>query len=101
MLGFLCSSSAAAPATCGVAADVPKKSGKLALSEHWPDPNAPSTKPRKVLLTPSGPTMSGFWRVTGVASAVPVASNRIGSPPLAEKGSSCAGDTPHRGVLYQ
>jgi hypothetical protein len=43
-----------------------------------------SWNPRKVLLTPSGPTKSGFWRMTGVASRLPDESNRIGAPPCEE-----------------
>ena len=63
--GKRCISSAAAAATCGVAAEVPKKLGSVPVSEHCPVPPAPITKPRKVLLPPSGPMMSGFWRIDG------------------------------------
>jgi hypothetical protein len=83
---FDCSISAATPAACGAAAEVPKKLGKLRLFWHSarPEPMLLRTKPRKVLLTPSGPTKSGFWRTTGVASFAPLASNRIGEPPCEE-----------------
>src|SRR6202023_3564381 len=82
------------------AAEVPKKLGKLRLFWHSarPEPMLLRTKPRKVLWTPSGPTKSGFWRTTGVASLAPAASNRIGSPPCEEKLSSTAGVVPQRGV---
>ena len=54
------------PAACGVAADVPKKFGYEA--SFWQEafvvvidmPAEARVYPRKVLLTPSGPTKSGF-----------------------------------------
>src|SRR5882757_2207571 len=89
-------------ATCGAAAEVPKKFGKLPLFIHsvtvLGSSPADSVKPRKVLLPPSGPTRSGFCRVTGVVRRVPVASKRIGSPPAEEKSSS-AGVKPQDGAL--
>jgi hypothetical protein len=98
--------SAAIEAACGVAADVPKKFGKLASFAHPATDEGSvmgglaeaSVNPRKVLLTPSGPTKFGFWRTTGVASRVPVESNRIGPPPSEEKDSRAAGVVPQRGV---
>ena len=53
------------PAIAGVAALVP-------LNEP---------KPGTEVLTPSGPTTSGFWRTSGVASGVPLASkSRVTGP---------------------
>src|ERR1700676_1117074 len=91
------------PATWGAAAEVPKKVGKPALFKQavtvllsWPVGNL---NPRKVLLPPSGPTKSGFCRNTGVASRVPVTSNRIGSPPAEENPSRIGTATPQDGVF--
>src|ERR1700719_178658 len=81
-----CSISAARPAACGVAAEVTKKLGKAGLFWHSiaPEPVPCSTKPRKVLLTPSGPTTYGLWRTAGVASRPPAVLNRMGVPPCEE-----------------
>src|SRR3977135_1958602 len=99
MAEFDCSISAAAAAAWGVAAEVPANSGKFGLLRHWtiPLPVAFTTKPRKELLTRAVGTKSGFWRGSGVARRMPEAklSNRIGSPPAEEKGSSSAGVVPH------
>lgn len=57
-----------------------------------------NVNPRNVLLTPSGPTKSGFWRTRGVASRVPDVSNRMGAPPCDENGSNAAGVVPQAGV---
>ena len=92
------------PAACGVAAEVPKKFGYEA--SFWQDgfevlidmPAEASVYPRNVVLIPSGPTKSGFWRTIGVARRVPVVSKRIGAPPSEEKLSSCAGVAPQAGV---
>src|SRR4029077_19953611 len=103
MPGNCCNNRAATAATCGVAAEVPKKFGNDALLLQMPEPPAPSAKPRKVSLPPSGPAMSGFWRISpfGGLSGLPELSNRIGSPPLAENVSSTEVVTPHRGVSFQ
>src|SRR5438270_1323206 len=53
---FCCASSAAAPATCGAAADVPEK----------PDVPQPVNVPYTSLVTLSGPTSSGFMRPSTV-----------------------------------
>jgi len=88
-------------AACGVAAEVPKKFGYDPSFWHWlievvsnpPEETATpvggsafgvSWYPRNVVLTPSGPTKSGFWRTTGVASGVPAGLNRMGAPPSDE-----------------
>src|SRR5579859_52241 len=89
-------------APCGAAAEVPKKFGKLALLAHAVTVLASSPvcnlNPRKVSLPPSGPTRSGFCRMTGVVRRVPVESKRMGSPPAEEKASS-VGVNPQDGVL--
>ena len=84
------------PAACGVAADVPKKFGYEASfwQEAFVVGSSPvdgygglseaSVNPRNVVLTPSGPTKSGFWRTSGVARRVPAVVNRIGAPPCEE-----------------
>src|SRR5580704_242211 len=93
-------------ATCGVEADVPKKFGKLALFAHCGTvllsviPVVPPiVNPRNVSLPPSGPTKSGFWRISGVARRFPVSSNRIGSPPAEEKFSRIGVAAPQEGVF--
>src|SRR5258708_28681630 len=90
------------PATCGAAAEVPKKFGKLALFRQAETVLVSSLagilNPRKVSLPPSGPTKSGFCRNTGDASRAPVTSNRIGSPP-AEENDSRVGVNPQDGVF--
>ena len=57
-----------------------------------------SVKPRNVSLPPSGPTKSGFWRTTGVASRLPDASKRVGEPPCDENDSITVGVVPQAGV---
>src|ERR1700678_1963472 len=103
--------SAAIPAAWGVAADVPKKFGYEETFWHWLGEALEGTDtpvggrawgvswyPRNVSLTPSGPTKSGFWRMTGAASRVPDVLNRMGAPPTEEEGSSTAVVVPHAGV---
>jgi hypothetical protein len=63
---FACNARAAMPAAWGVAPDVPKKFGYEA--SFWQDvfevvtemPAEASVNPKNVVLTPSGPTKSGF-----------------------------------------
>ena len=93
-------------ATCGAAAEVPKKFGKLRVVRAPGDravisecPVPAIVNPRKVSLPPSGPTKSGFCRITGVARRLPVSSNRIGSPPADEKSSSVGVVAPHEVVF--
>jgi hypothetical protein len=98
------------PAACGVAADVPKKFGyevsfwqAVFVVDRSPvDGNGglseASVNPRNVVLTPSGPTKSGFWRTTGVLRRVPAVLKRIGAPPSEEYLSSSAGVVPQAGV---
>ena len=45
-------------------------------------------------MTPSGAVRSGLFRSSGLASALPLVSNRIGSSPYEEYGSSTAGEVP-------
>src|SRR5258705_5631255 len=92
-------------ATCGAAAEVPKKFGKFALFAQAGtvllsvNPVPAIVNPRNVSLPPSGPTKSGFCRMTGVARRAPVTSNRIGSPPAEEKFSTAAVARPQEGVF--
>src|SRR5258708_12895346 len=93
------------PATCGAAADVPKKlgnfvsfaqAGTVLLSMN---PVPAIVKPEKVLLPPSGPTKSGFWRIIGVARRAPLTSNRIGLPPTEENNSKVGAEAPQESVF--
>src|ERR1700749_363896 len=63
-LGSASNNSAATAATCGVAAEVPWKLGKVVPLAQPDAPFdavlAPMLPPRKVSLPPSGPTTSGF-----------------------------------------
>src|SRR5258708_37698132 len=92
-------------ATCGAAAEVPKKFGKFALFAQAGtlllsvNPVPAIVNPRNVSLPPSGPTKSGFWRMTGVARRAPVTSNRIGSPPADVKFSSIGAAAPQEIVF--
>ena len=61
----------------GAAADVPKKFGKLAGSELI-------SLPKKVVLVPSGATISGFRRSSGVALRVLDVLKRIRVGPAGE-----------------
>src|SRR5439155_23489479 len=83
--GCFCSINAATPAACGTAADVPGN-----LENPW-----------TVVTTPSGATISGFRRITGVARRWPAVANRIRVPPADEYESSTGGVTPNPGVLWK
>src|SRR5262249_17410623 len=65
--GFACLSSAATAATCGAAAEVPRKLGRMSLSYGGPESiYVPivwlSSTPKEEVLTLSGPITSGFCR---------------------------------------
>ena len=80
-----------------MAADVPKKLGKVSVSE--PLPGSAMSEPKKVVLAPSGAMMRGLLRKMGLARRVPAVSNRIGVPPADEEPSASGGLTPKAGVL--
>src|SRR2546425_6286391 len=90
-VGLACKSNAATAAGWGDAADVPKKFGN-------PFPSV--SEPKNVVSTPSGATIPGFLaRGSGVASRLPVKSNRMGVVPDEEKDSKVGGETPNTGVF--
>jgi hypothetical protein len=82
--------SAATPAACGAAAEVPTKFGKPVPSGSIP--------PKNVVSAPSGAVMSGCWRTSGGASRCPAVSKRMGLPPAEEKPSMRGGFAPKAGV---
>src|SRR5205085_10552614 len=84
--------SAATAAASGAAADVPKKLGRLSVS-------AEVSAKKKVVFPPSGAVICGVWRRSGVASALPAASNTIFVGPAEEYVSIWGGLTPNAGVL--
>ncbi len=84
--------SAATPAACDAAAEVPKKFGKPVESESFP--------PKNVVSTPSGAVMSGCWRTSGMASRLPAVSKRMGVPPADENVSMSGGFWPKLGVSW-
>ena len=84
------SSSAATPAACGAAAEVPKNSGKV--------PGAAAPGGKNVVSTPSGALMSGLRRMIGTASRLPDRSKKMGVPPADEDVASTGGLTPNAGV---
>ena len=104
IVGLACRNSAAMLAMCGVAAEVPKKFGNVALfmqpatvelsGMFW----LARVNPRNVSLPPSGPTKSGFCLITCAGRRSPLASNKIGSPPTDEKYSSVGAAAPQAGV---
>lgn len=73
--GLASSSSAASPAACGAAADVPKNSST-------PSPSASLKK--NVVSTPSTAVISGLGRTSGAAFADPLALKNSGVPPRDE-----------------
>src|SRR5258707_4551061 len=91
-------------ATCGAAAEVPKKLGNFVLFAQAGtvllsvNPVPAIVNPKKVLLPPSGPTKSGFCR-NSAGCDFPVTSNRIGSPPADEKFSRSGAAAPQEMVV--
>src|SRR5258708_2940493 len=91
-------------ATCGAAAEVPKKLGNFVLFAQAGtvllsvNPVPAIVNPKKVLLPPSGPTKSGFCR-NSAGCDFPVTSNRIGSPPADEKFSRSGAAAPQEMVF--
>src|SRR5215510_7100290 len=85
-----CNIEAATAAACGTAADVPKKFGK---------PSGSTSRPKNVVLAPSGATISGFRRICGIAKRLPAVSKIIGVDPAEENRSKSGRETPNSGVL--
>jgi hypothetical protein len=52
-----------------------------------------------VVSVPSGATISGFRRISGIAKRLPAVSKRIGVDPHEENSSKSGGETPNSGVL--
>ena len=82
--------SAATPAACGAAAEVPTKFGKRVPSGSLP--------PKNVVSAPSGAVIAGCSRTSGVAIRFPAVSKRMGLPPADENASMTGGVTPNAGV---
>ncbi len=90
---------AATAATCGAAAEVPKKLGNES-SSVLPGTSNPKVVWKNVVLPPSGPMRAGFVRTSAAASGWPPRSNSTGVPPAEEKLSRHAGTQLGRSGLF-
>jgi hypothetical protein len=75
--------SAATPAACATAAEVPPKLGKPLPSVSSLSAATPAS-PQNVVSPPPGATISGFCQTFGVERRFPLVSKRRGVPPIEE-----------------
>jgi hypothetical protein len=99
VVGSACNIKAATAAACGAAADVPKKFGKPLQSTSQEEGVEGEGGQKNVVSVPSGATISGFRRISGIAKRLPAVSKRIGVDPHEENSSKSGGETPNSGVL--